>query len=168
MPESREKVPTWTHDKRYGVEDSYIQGMKWLDPCSVVEDWGCGPAYSKKYRKGTYIGVDGTEGFCDVVTDLRAYTSRPEGIFMRHVLEHNQDWEVILENAVKSFTHRMSLIFFLPFAETTRLLRIHNGFPDIEFSRQDIMAFVQPYLIDEVIIPRKDKKLHDTLLKLKK
>lgn len=169
MPGSPEKVPTWTHDKRYGVEESYIAGMKWLEPCSLVEDWGCGPAYSKKYRVGKYRGIDGTDGFCDLVADLRQYTSFTPGLFMRHVLEHNEDWRLILENAVRSFTERMSLIFFLPFANETRVVSINNGIPDIEFNRDDIMAFVEPYLVEESVISRRDKpRLHDTLLKLRK
>lgn len=156
------------HAKRYGVEDSYRIGMDWLKGCEVVEDWGCGPAYSKTYRQGTYIGVDGTEGFCDVVADLAKHESSPDGIFMRHVLEHNEDWKPILENALRSFRHRMALIFFTPWADRTKVAHHWEGIPFITFRKQDILDYIGPYIRKEVTVPVPKKGLVDTVFCLQK
>jgi hypothetical protein len=155
------------HSKRYGTEDSYRIGMEWLKGCEVVEDWGCGPAYSKNYRVGKYIGVDGTEGFCDKQAALESYTSEVEGIFMRHVLEHNLSWKPILENALKSFTERMSLIFFTPWAKETYVVHEWKGIPFISFKKEEILELINPYLKKEVTVPHK-KGLTDTVFCLQK
>lgn len=161
-------IGTWKHWPRYGVEDTYQKGMEWLKSCEVVEDWGCGPAYSKKYRKGTYIGVDGTEGFCDVVADLGKYKSSPDGIFMRHVLEHNHDWQPILDNALESFQKRMSLIFFTPWAKKTYEVHQSDGVPVISFNKEDILQKIRPFLRGEETVNRKDKQMYDTVFYLSK
>jgi len=160
----------WKHDTRYGVEESYKVGMDWLSPCSSVEDWGCGPAYSKKYRKGAYFGVDGTTGYCDLVADLREYRSEKPGIFMRHVLEHNHEWRRILENALASFTERMALIFFTPWQDETCVLSVvpNTEIPLIGFRKQDILTYISPLLAHEKVIHRRDKPLYDTVFCLQK
>lgn len=95
-----------------GYEITYKIGMAFLKNCNVVEDWGCANGYAKRYCKSPqYIGIDGSENACSNETyDLRYYTSSAEGIFMRHVLEHNPDWELILNNALSSYTKRFALI----------------------------------------------------------
>lgn len=158
----------WKHAARYGVEDSYKIGMDWLNPCREVEDWGCGPAYARKFRKGSYIGVDGTPGYCDKVSDLREYRSDVDGIFMRHVLEHNHDWRKILDNALESFRERMSLIFFSPWAEETHVANEHEGIIVLEFRKEDILKTIRPYIRGEVTVNRKDKPMYDTVFKLAK
>jgi hypothetical protein len=158
----------WKHYEKYGVEESYQKGMDWLEPCSMVEDWGCGPAYAKNFRTGSYRGIDGTDGFCDVVADLTHYTSFTPGLFMRHVLEHNEEWEKVLTNALKSFTERMALIFFLPWGKETRVLKYQGEIPDIQFNKDDVLKFIKPYVKDEIVIQRKDKPLYDTLFRLQK
>lgn len=163
-------IGDWKHWPRYGVEASYKMGMGWLYPCELVEDWGCGPAYSKRYRSGTYIGIDGTEGFCDKVADLKTYRSSVPGIFMRHVLEHNEDWRPILENALSSFTERMALIFFTPWSDKTHVVHWtpETDIPVISFRKQDILDYISPYLAGEDVIHRKDKPLYDTVFRLEK
>jgi hypothetical protein len=162
-------MQTWPkHSLRYGVEDSYKVGMGWLKDCEVVEDWGCGPAYSKNYRVGKYIGVDGTEGFCDKQAALESYTSEVEGIFMRHVLEHNLSWKPILENALRSFTKRMSLIFFTPWADKTFVVHEWKGIPFISFKKEEILELINPYLIKEVAVPYPKKGMTDTVFCLQK
>lgn len=100
---------------RYGRVETYIRGAKWLADVTAVEDWGCGYCTFRDYlpAKVTYLGLDGSAGYCDQVVDLEEYTSETPGIFMRHVLEHNVNWRQIITNAVKSFQHRMVLVLFL-------------------------------------------------------
>jgi hypothetical protein len=73
---------------------------------------------------------------------------------MRAVLEHNYEWQKILDNALQSFTRKFCLILFTPFTATTREIVIRkrgvlkssreinqsNGIdvPDLSFSRNDI------------------------------
>lgn len=160
---------TWPkHAPRYGVEDSYKVGMAWLRDCRVVEDWGCGPAHSKVYRVGQYIGVDGTEGYCDIQASLENYTSSVEGIFMRHVLEHNLEWKKILENALESFTNRMSLIFFTPWADKTSVVHEWQDIPFISFNKEEILELLNPFLIKEIVVPYTKKGMTDTVFCLQK
>lgn len=158
----------WPHAQRYGSEDSYRIGMEWLDKCSLVEDWGCGPAYSRKYRKGIYKGIDGTEGYCDLVSELTEYKSKTPGLFMRHVLEHNREWKKILENALDSFTERMSLIFFTPWADKTHVVHEWQSIPFISFNRQEIVDLIGPYLKKEIVVPFPKKGMSDTVFCLEK
>jgi len=66
---------------------------------------------------GKYIGIDGSDTpFASRIADLRTYRSKAEGILIRHVLEHNYDWEAILAGAVESFQKKLCLILFTPFA----------------------------------------------------
>jgi len=74
------------------------------------------------------------------VVDLVAYRSHVPGVFMRHVLEHNDEWARILDNAVASFTERMALILFTPERAATEEIafRPDIGVPDIAFRLADI------------------------------
>jgi hypothetical protein len=80
------------------------------------------------------------------VVDLVAYRSRVPGVFIRHVLEHNDAWARILDNAVASFTERMVLILFTPERAATEAIafRPDIGVPDIAFRLADITARFPP------------------------
>jgi len=126
----------------YGNTGSYEDGAKWLAGCSQVEDWGCGKGwFSTLIEPERYIGIDGTETkFTNKVVDLTEYTSSVEGIFMRHVLEHNLEWEKVLDNALTSFTKKMALILFTPFSKKTHDLEWEDppGVPNLSFARKDL------------------------------
>ena len=105
----------------YGDTPTYSKGYAWLKPCAQVEDWGCGMGGFKRMftepSAPQYIGVDGTRTpFVSKQVDLTTYTSTTEGLFMRHVLEHNYAWQAVLRNACRSFTKRMCLVLFTPFS----------------------------------------------------
>lgn len=108
------------HDDPYpmGREDTYVEAIRFLDiPNVVLEDWGGGMGYAGKFVKNAlYYPVDGSYG---VQADLRTWTSDVGCILLRHVLEHNPDWPVILRNAVSSFYYRMAIVTFTPFASKT-------------------------------------------------
>jgi glycosyltransferase involved in cell wall biosynthesis len=129
----------------YGDDTTYKKGMAFLDGRGTIEDWGCGAAYAKLFvKESKYIGIDGSQStFTDQVVDLRNYTSKTDCIFMRHVLEHNHDWRNILANAVNSFTKRMVLIVFTPFAEQTKQIAKWSDIPDISFRKADLTEFFQ-------------------------
>jgi hypothetical protein len=128
---------------RYGDTITYQLGAAFLIDCPEVEDWGCGPGGFRRFYRGKYTGVDGSKtSSVDKIADLRSYESHVDGIFMRHVLEHNYDWELILQNAVKSFRRKFCLVLFTPFAETTCEVRHNRSIgvdaPDLSFSKMDI------------------------------
>ncbi len=135
---------------RYGNTVTYQLAADFLADMDVVEDWGCGTGGFKKLYKGKYIGLDGSANpFVDKVVDLRKYRSNVDGIMMRHVLEHNYDWEHVLYGAISSFKKKFCLILFTPFEETTKEIA-HNkqhgvDVPDIAFSREDIERFFKTF-----------------------
>ena len=141
--------PQWQH-RTYGDgqsaifnEKTYEPGLSWLlETCETVEDWGCGMAWGRRYvPEGRYKGVDGSPAagpFADVICDLRDWVTSVDGIFMRHVLEHNTDYGVILANAVRSFRKRLVVVGFTPWSdgETRRL--DGGGLVDLSFAMTDI------------------------------
>lgn len=91
--------------------------------CHAVEDWGCGygwfeVALGREAPQIAYTGVDGSNGPTRrVIDDLVTRTTSVDGIFMRAVLEHNYDWEALLDNALRSVTKTLVLALFTPFAD---------------------------------------------------
>jgi hypothetical protein len=126
----------------YGDTRSYEIGAAWLTNCALTEDWGCGAGWlSTLIPPERYRGIDGTPSpCCAQVVDLAAYRSSVPGIFMRHILEHNYEWARVLDNALASFTERMSLILFTPEQEATEEIAFDSnlGVPDIAFRLADI------------------------------
>ena len=68
---------------------------------------------------------------------------------MRHVLEHNYEWEKILRNACQSFTERFVLILFTPFVVHTDVFErgFHKGMrvPDLSFKKETITDILDEY-----------------------
>jgi hypothetical protein len=131
------------HPQSYGDTRTYEMAAEFLADCETVEDWGCGKGWmSTLIGPDRYVGIDGTATpFCSIVADLREYTSRTPGLFMRHVLEHNYDWANILENAVASFEHKMVLVTFTPFSSgETHEIAYTPGVevPDMSFRLEDL------------------------------
>jgi hypothetical protein len=141
----------------YGDTETYVLGYNFLKTCDKIEDWGCGTGGFKRFfinnnELNKYIGVDGSKTpFADIKTDLTLYTSDTDGIYMRHVLEHNYDWKIILENACKSFKSKMCLILFTPFTSETKEIA-HNlkhgvDVPDLSFNKDELITIFDKYNI---------------------
>lgn len=130
----------------YGASASYRIGAEFLADCEVVEDWGCGKGWFSTFRDSGYVGVDGSASpFADRVVDLEEYTSSVEGIFLRHVLEHNYRWRRILANALASFERKMVLILFTPWSgggtvEIEFVDRI--GVPNLALDEAEVIALL--------------------------
>ncbi len=143
----RQMSGRWNYTGRkqdsYGDDTTYVMGMEFVDlPGVQLEDWGCGLTYARRFVKNAeYIGVDGSASrWTDKNVDLCRYRSDVDCIFLRHVLEHNPNWEPILDNALLSFRKRMALIVFTPFGEETRELMQWSGIPDISFRKEDLTS----------------------------
>lgn len=128
----------------YGLSDTYRLGAEWLADCALVEDWGCGKGWLRTLvGADRYRGVDGSQTpFADVIADLAGYRSIVPGVFMRHVLEHDFRWQVILRNALLSTAERMALILFTPLGSETRDIEWEPdpGVPNLSFALEDLEA----------------------------
>ena len=120
----------------FGSDSTYRIGAEFLAGCRTIDDWGCGTQWFRGVMQGLnpetrITGLDGSAGYCDQIVDLREYVPAelPDGLILRHVLEHNFDWRIILNRALKSFTHRMILILCTPTVEQETLLYEHS-FPE--------------------------------------
>jgi hypothetical protein len=132
----------------YGDPTSYEIGAAWLAGCALIEDWGCGAGWLRTVLPpDRYRGLDGTASpGCDAVVDLVTYRSTVHGVFLRHVLEHNEAWARILDNALASFIDRMVLILFTPEQPVTEVIAWHPevGVPDIAFRLADLTGRFPP------------------------
>jgi hypothetical protein len=153
------RTSAWKYDSlpvfQYGDDTTYLKGMEFLHGFGLIEDWGCGFCHAKKFIKSnSYLGIDGSSPWADKIVDLLNYSSNTDCIFMRHVLEHNSNWQLILENAVKSFSRRMVLILFTPFSEVTRTIATNSSLtnfplPDISFRKEDLTRYFNSFYFDE-------------------
>lgn len=136
----------------YGDETSYRKAMEFLDGPHIIEDWGCGTAWAKRFvKRGRYIGIDGSWSLHhDLVADLRTYTSKADAILVRHILEHNFEWEKILKNALASYQKKMVLVLFTPFAEKTHSIGMSWGcIPDLSFRKEDLLEHLKGHSFTE-------------------
>jgi len=134
----------------YGDTPSYKIGADFLSDCKQIEDWGCGAGGFKKYRELGYTGIDGSKTpYASKQVDLTRYKSNTDGIFMRHVLEHNENWEDILVNALRSARKKVCLIIFTPLGTRTRIIanEVISGIdvPDISFKKTDLIEIIEPF-----------------------
>ena len=130
-----------TEERLWGDETTYRLAAEYLADVDVVEDWGCGSGGFRLFCKTKYIGIDGSATpFADKVVDLCNYTSSADGILLRHVLEHNAEWEKILHNAVKSFRKKLCFVLFTPFGRKTRTVLYDpaRDVVNISFRKDDI------------------------------
>lgn len=150
----RERTP-------YADTETYRLGAEWLAECDLVADWGCGLGWLRNFVDGErYLGLDGSASdFADQVVDLAEHRADYAGVFMRHVIEHCHDWPKVLDNALASFTERMSLILFTPLVEDeTRNLGDEPGYPGVpcySFKLDDLLerfkvAGVKPVTVEQL------------------
>jgi hypothetical protein len=129
----------------YGAPETYRLAAEWMNGCARVEDWGCGGGGLRNHIDGAvvYVGVDGSgTPFADVAADLTQYRSESDGIVLRHVLEHNYQWRLILANAIASFTGRLCVVLFTPIVGDTHVLHVEPDYGDvpvIAFSLADLL-----------------------------
>lgn len=136
-----------TQPASYGDEGSYRLAASILDKGGVIEDWGCGLAYARKFFTRTkYIGIDGSwSRMCDEVDDLEKRDSKPDFILLRHVLEHNIRWANVLRNAVRCAKSQVLVIIFTKFSNPeTHYAFDPDGIPCISFSYHDLIEAISP------------------------
>jgi hypothetical protein len=135
-----------TEPKPYGGPESYQRIAEFVADCATVADWGCGGGGLRPYIQPPerYFGIDGSASpYADLVADLRNLLVTSDAVVLRHVLEHNDEWERVLANAVDSAQRKLAIVLFTPLRdETTVLLREphHGDVPVIAFAVRDIAA----------------------------
>lgn len=147
------KLPPIPSEFYYGNTVTYSKAAEFLKDCDIVEDWGVGAGGFLRYRADA-IGVDGSSTpFAQKQNvDLKYYTSKCDGINMRHVLEHNYCWEDILKNALISATKKLAIVLFTPFSDNETVEIAHNlihgvDVPDLSLDRNkfiEILYSVNP------------------------
>lgn len=149
----------------YGNSDSYQILADWMAGCDTVEDWGCGKGWMRQFVPDTvaYIGVDGSHTpFADIIVDLRHYRPDPKpcGIMIRHVLEHDHHWEMILANAVASARQRLGIALFTPMQDQTRVIDHTEvvDVPDIGFAESDLVELFADHDWTRIDLPASPTK----------
>jgi len=138
-----------TEASPYADTESYRMGAEFLQDCKVIEDWGCGKGWFAQFLDPSqvYVGVDGSKTpFAQKQVDLVDYISSTDGLFMRHVLEHDYNWEAILQNAVMSFLNRMVLVLFTPLSggDTLEIAFADDpGVPDLSLSKDRVEKIIK-------------------------
>jgi hypothetical protein len=101
----------------YDDTASYRMAADFLDGPGIVGDWGAGGGWFGTYlTQATYLAVDGAPApWINKVADLRTFQANVPRAMMRHVLEHNPEWEAILSGFLASFTDRAVIVTFVPF-----------------------------------------------------
>jgi hypothetical protein len=129
----------------YGDPTTYLMASSFFVDVEDVEDWGCGGGGFRHFcLSRRYVGLDGSRTpFADKIVDLCDYRSTAQGVLLRHVLEHNNDWRSILTGAVQSFRKKLCVILFTPFSEQTNDIASNRmiDVPDLSFRREDIEQF---------------------------
>jgi hypothetical protein len=158
------KFPSRDEVQPFGDDVTYERGLGWLyEGCRDVQDWGAGPAYGRRFcppGKG-YLAVDGSAKnaeYSDVIADLTEWEPDPlpDGIFMRHVLEHNEfGWRELLRHALRSFSIRFCLVVFTPFSDggTRRLRGIGDPYCDLSFSFAELTGQMAGYNWRSEVLP---------------
>jgi len=140
---------------RYGNDEvSYVIAAAFLDggvDGDMVEDWGCGTAYAKRFFTGPYRGIDGSwSPWADEQVALIDYHSNYSRLMMRHVLEHNWEWRTVLKNFMASWRDRACIILFLhPEAEDHNVsFSDPNGIPGLALCEKDLTEILhQPDVV---------------------
>jgi len=120
---------------------SYKKGFDWLKSCETIEDWGCGTGGFKFTDgvKNKYIGIDGSNTpIADIKTDLSTYKSEVHGIFMRQVLEYNENWKQIFDNACKSFKEKLCVVITSSFPEVD-----NNGIKTYTVDQREFFEIIE-------------------------
>jgi hypothetical protein len=138
------------HAPQYGAVDTYRLAAAWLDGHGDVYDWGCGGRFAEQFfARSRYVGIDGNAG-----DDLAQVQLDCDSILMRHILENNPErWCEILDNALRSFRRRMTLVMFTAFADTTHVYKTEQyesgPLSYLRFRKRDLTDLMGPLLVQE-------------------
>ena len=142
-----------------GEDTTAIMAAEFLKDCATVADWGCGWGGFKTHicSSQEYIGIDGSNSpYADVIADLEEYTVPTEGILLRHVLEHNLNYEKILANAVAACTRKLCVVISTPFnPDRVKIIQTYDNYfgagqavHDLSLPSRDIMRYLSDCVVE--------------------
>jgi len=137
---------------RYGTDDTYTRIAAYLGGLESVADWGGGAGHLRAFLPPTvtYTVIDGTyQGDDQVLADLATYREPSDGIAIRHVLEHVDDWRAVLRNALAAFRKRLVLVTFTPDSDETYVAKTKSGWPVRHFNPIDLRREMGALLIND-------------------
>lgn len=138
--------------ERYGTDDTYRMAAGWLEGCYEVADWGGGSGYFRKFLPASvrYTVIDGTKhNEQTMVADLAAYTEPADGILLRHVLEHNDQWRTVLANALHACRYRLVVVTFTPDTDVTHRMKMKSGWPVWAFATAELRTELGVFLVHD-------------------
>jgi len=134
----------------YGETETYQMASNFLEDCETIEDWGCGAGGFLRYCEKA-VGVDGSDTHFakKKFIDLSNYICEVDGINIRHVFEHNYNWDKILNNVMKSAKKKIAITLFIPLGSETKEIS-HNkqhgvDVPDMLISEKEFLSIVKQY-----------------------
>lgn len=140
-----------------GPLDSYQKLVEWLDGYGDIADWGGGTGLAARFvRESAYRVIDGSLSLANTeLIDLADCTSVSDCIMMRHVLEHNYNWQNVLKNLVKRFNRRAAIAIGTPLETETRLHHVERVFfgsvgqevPVLCLSLGEFLSIIEPYFV---------------------
>jgi len=144
----------------YGTATTYTLAAGWLSGCETVADWGGSTGAFRAYLPPTvnYAVIDGTpQGYpttwvADIVAPCQLQS---DGVLIRHVLDHNRQWDQILRNMKQTCLWRAVVITFTPDAETTHVVRTKSGWPVINFCPDDLRLVMGAWLKSDMAVQTK-------------
>lgn len=136
---------------KYSETETYKIAADFLRGLDAVEDWGVGAGGFLNHLP-TAIGVDGSDTpFAQKkFIDLCNYTTLANGIHLRHVLEHNYNWQKILTNALYSAIDKVVITFFIPLSDKETKELAHNfkhgvDVPDLSISKNEFNSILKSF-----------------------
>jgi hypothetical protein len=136
---------------KYSETETYKIAADFLRGLDVVEDWGVGAGGFLNHLPNA-IGVDGSDTpFAHKkFIDLCNYTTLANGIHLRHVLEHNYNWQKILNNALSSAVNKVVVTLFIPLSDSETKELAHNlkhgvDVPDLSISKKEFNEILESF-----------------------
>ena len=126
-------------------------GQSWI--IRIIQrraDWGGSTGYFGTLvpSECAYHVVDGTMQVTEqTLADLRTYRQPADGVLLRHVLELNDDWRAILDNALASFDRRMVVVLHTPHASPAMSVKVKSGWPIWHLDYEELRDLMGVHLV---------------------
>jgi hypothetical protein len=157
LAERGHEVHLYEATRRLGGQVAIAATAPHRSDIGAITEWLTGEVE----RLGVHIRLN-TMVDPDVVADLATYSSTTEGIFLRGVIEHNEQWRDVLTNALRSAAHRLFLAVFTPEGRNEEIGRTPElDVPDLALSSEDIDAVVaaEGWTVTSIVPTRADTSL---------
>jgi hypothetical protein len=136
--------------------------MAWLDGHGDILDVGGGTGFAGRYAtKSAYSVLDGSRSIVnEAEVDLVYAHFTVDCVLLRHVLEHNANWQAILLNVLEGFQKRAAIVTFLRLTPATTFSHNETGFigyvgtpvPVFYLGESELLSLLAPYLVRRELV----------------